>query len=83
VAFYRVYRLRGPKNEVEFFHEFEAEDDESAIAAAERWRSLDAMELWSNHQKIHRWEAVSPAGREERVRESVQDRAAADQPRRS
>ena len=84
VAFYRLYQLRGPKNEVEFFQEYEADDDAAAIAAAERWRSLDAMELWSNHRKIHRWEAVDATGQEEARAEPLPNsRASAGQPRRS
>ena len=59
MAYYRIYQLRGPRNEVEYFREFEADADEAAIAAAERWRGLDAMELWSNHRKIRRWETVT------------------------
>jgi len=84
VAFYRLYQLRGPKNEVEFFQEYEADDDAAAIAAAERWRSLDAMELWSNHQKIRRWEAVIASGQEEARAEPLPNGpASAVQPRRS
>jgi len=71
VAFYRIYQLRGPRNEVEFFHEFEADSDEAAIAAAERSRGLDAMELWSNHRKIHRWEPVVQNGATESGTERV------------
>ena len=84
MAFYRLYQLRGPKNEVEFFQEYEAHDDAAAIVAAERWRSLDAMELWSNHRKVHRWEAVVATGQEEVRTESLPNsRASAGQSRRS
>lgn len=58
MAYYRMYQLHGPKNEVESFYEFEADDDERAIALAERRRGLNSMELWSGHRKVHRWEAV-------------------------
>jgi hypothetical protein len=61
MAFYRIYQLRGPKNEVESFDEFEADNDESALARAEEHRGLNAMELWSGHRKVQRWEAIAPA----------------------
>ena len=52
MVFYRIYQLRGPRNEVESFHEFEAENDDAAIAVAEGVRRENAMELWSDHRKI-------------------------------
>jgi hypothetical protein len=59
MAYYRLYHLRGAKNEVESFREFNAEDDSSAIALGETWRSLNPMELWSGHRKVRRWEGIS------------------------
>jgi hypothetical protein len=38
MAYYRLYHPGGPRNEVETFREFDAEDDASAIAQAEAWR---------------------------------------------
>jgi hypothetical protein len=58
MAYYRLYHLRGPKNEVETFREFDAEDDEIAIAEGEQWRDLNPMELWSGHRKVRRWESI-------------------------
>jgi len=56
MAFYRIYQLRGPHNEVASFHEFDAEDDNAAIAVADAMRRQNAMELWSDHRKVQRWE---------------------------
>ncbi len=59
MAYYRLYQLHGPQNEVEGFEEFEASDDVHAIARAEAFRRLNAMELWSEHRKVHRWDGIS------------------------
>lgn len=61
MTFYRIYHLRGPRNEVENFHEFDAEDDNAAIAVAETMRRPNAMELWSDHRKVRRWENLELA----------------------
>jgi hypothetical protein len=58
---YRLYRLHGPRNEVESFEEFEAEDDSAAIARGLDFRGVNAMELWSGHRKVYRWEALGAA----------------------
>jgi len=58
MAYYRLYHLRGPRNEVETFREFDAEDDLSAIAQCDACRDLNPMELWSGHRKVRRWESV-------------------------
>ena len=59
MAHYRLYQLHGPKNEVEGFEEFEANDDDEAIARAECFRRLNPMELWSGHRKVWRWAAIA------------------------
>ncbi len=58
MAYYRLYQLRGPKNRVETFHEFDADDDLKAIARGETYRRFNSMELWSGHRKVRRWEGV-------------------------
>jgi hypothetical protein len=55
---YRLYRLHGPRNEVESFEEFEVADDAGAIAKGLTLRGVNAMELWSGHRKVYRWEAL-------------------------
>ena len=59
MAYYRLYQLHGPQNEVEGFEEFEASDDAEAIARAEGFRRVNPMELWSEHRKVHRWGGIS------------------------
>ena len=66
MAYYRLYHLRGAKNEVEAFEEFEAGDDATAIAKCEEWRSLNPMELWSGHRKVQRWEVLGSKAEAER-----------------
>ncbi len=61
MAYYRLYQLHGPKNEVAAFEEFEATDDVEAIARAEGFRRLTPMELWSEHRKVHRWDGIASA----------------------
>ena len=58
MAYYRLYHLRGPKNEVETFREFDADDDATAIAQGDGWQDLHPMELWSGHRKVRRWEGA-------------------------
>ena len=61
MAYYRLYQLHGPRNEVESFEEFDAGDDAEAIARGETFRRLNPMELWSGHRKVRRWEGVAAA----------------------
>ena len=60
MAYYRLYHLRGAKNEVQSFEEFDAEDDAGAVARGEALHDGLAMELWSGHRKVHRWETIGP-----------------------
>ena len=59
MVYYRLYQLHGPKNEVESFREFEADDDLMAIAGCEVWRGPNPMELWSGRRKVRRWEGMA------------------------
>ncbi len=61
MVYYRLYQLRDPRNEVESFHEFDAESDSDAIATAETMRRLNAMELWQSHRKVRHWKGLSHA----------------------
>ena len=58
MAYYRLYQLHGPRNEVESFEEFDAVDDAEAIVLGETYRRLNPMELWSGHRKVRRWEGI-------------------------
>jgi hypothetical protein len=59
MAYYRLYQLHGPKNAVESFREFEADDDLIAVDLCETWRGPNSMELWSGHRKVRRWEGLA------------------------
>lgn len=61
MVYYRLYQLHGPKNEVESFHEFHAENDAAAVVIGETMLRVNPMELWTGHRKVHRWEGVSHA----------------------
>ena len=59
MAYYRLYHLHGPNYEVESFHEFDAENDDAAIAMGETWRAINPMELWQGHRKVHWWDGLA------------------------
>jgi hypothetical protein len=40
---------------IEHYREFEAADDEAAIAIAEGWREDGPMELWNRERKLRHW----------------------------
>ena len=52
---YRLYFLDGV-GRIERSHEFEAEDDATAMKIAQSWREGRAMELWSRNRKVKRWD---------------------------
>ena len=56
---YRLYQLHGPRNEVESFHEFDADDDGAAVTVVQGLRRLNPMELWQGHRKVRRWERMT------------------------
>jgi hypothetical protein len=56
VACYRLYFLDGFTGRVDHSREFEAESDDSAIAIAEQWQKLSAMELWCQQRKVRSWD---------------------------
>jgi hypothetical protein len=43
---------------IEHFREFEAVDDDSAVAIAEAWREGQPMELWNRERKLRHWDAA-------------------------
>jgi hypothetical protein len=43
------------------FREFEAADDDSAVAIAEGWRASQPMELWNRERKLMRWDEAPSA----------------------
>jgi hypothetical protein len=53
---YRLYFLRDNGDHISRSHEFEAENDESAIRISEGWREGRRAELWAGARKIKAWE---------------------------
>ncbi len=56
--YYRLYFIDRFSGHIDHFREFEAEDDETALAVAERWREDGPMELWSRERKLKSWDEV-------------------------
>jgi hypothetical protein len=54
--YYRLYFIDRFSGHIEHFREFEAENDDAALAIAERWREAGAMELWNRSRKLKRWD---------------------------
>lgn len=59
MVYYRLYRLAEPGGKFVGFEEIEAEDDKAAIVAAEAYRGVQALELWSGKRKV---EGFAPLG---------------------
>jgi hypothetical protein len=55
MAFYRLYFFRSQTGRIREVREFEAPHDFAAIQAVAKWRSGEAMELWSGTRKVTRW----------------------------
>lgn len=53
MAYYRLYLLGGPTGRFVGFEEFEAADDDAAIAVAEGHAATLALELWCGTRKVH------------------------------
>ena len=58
MRYYRLYFMHRFSGHIDFFREFEAEDDDCAIAIAEGWIEDRPMELWNLERKLKRWEPV-------------------------
>ena len=58
MRYYRLYFMDGFSGHIEHFREFEAEDDNSALAIAEEWREERPMELWNRERKLRHWDDV-------------------------
>jgi hypothetical protein len=44
---------------IDYFREFEAEDDSVALGIAAGWDNGSTMELWNRERKLQRWEQPS------------------------
>ncbi len=61
MQYYRLYFLGGGSGPIFDFRDFEVVDDAAAIAVAEGFRRIGAMELWCGDRKIRRWEPIAAA----------------------
>ena len=57
MAYYRLYFMDPRSGHIAAFEEIEAESDDDAVAAAERYRGRQPLELWCGGRKVHRIEA--------------------------
>lgn len=58
MRYYRLYFMDGSGGHIDHFREFEAEDDETALATAEHWHDGHAMELWNQERKLRHWDVT-------------------------
>ena len=52
------YYMHPFSGHIDHYREFEAENDEAAIAIAKGWREAGPMELWNLHRKLRHWDEV-------------------------
>jgi hypothetical protein len=52
MRYYRLYFMDRFSGHIDHFREFEAEDDDAALAAAEQWHNGQATELWNHGRKL-------------------------------
>lgn len=55
LGYYRLYFIDRSSGHIDHFREYEAEDDQAALAVAERWREDGPMELWNRDRKLKVW----------------------------
>ncbi len=63
MTYYRLYFFDGGRGPIANVRELETIDDAAAIAEAERFRGMAAMELWCRGRKVRRWEPVGASAR--------------------
>ena len=56
MLYYRLYFMDRFSGHIDLCREFEADDDQAALAIAEGWRNGRAMELWNLQRKLKRWD---------------------------
>jgi hypothetical protein len=54
MQFYRLFLMDGGGH-IEAAHEFEADDDDAAIAIAGGWREGREIELWQRDRRVKHW----------------------------
>ena len=61
MLYYRLYFMDRFSGHIEHCREFEAADDEAAIAVAESWSEGGPTKLWNLQRKLRHWDEVSLA----------------------
>jgi len=56
MLYYRLYFMDRFSGHIDHYREFEAENDEAAIATADGWSEGGPMELWSFERKLKHWD---------------------------
>jgi hypothetical protein len=56
MIYYRLYFMDRFSGHIEHVREFDADDDDAALAVAESWRNGQPMELWNRHRKLKHWD---------------------------
>lgn len=62
MSYYRLYFMDPRTGHIMRFAEFEAADDESALALAREHDGSHASELWNEGRKVARIECAGPSG---------------------
>lgn len=58
MRYYRLYFMDRFSGHIDHFREFEAEDDDAALAVAEQWRDGELTELWNQDRKLKHWDVT-------------------------
>jgi hypothetical protein len=59
MRYYRLYFMDRFSGHIDHFREFEAADDDAAIAVAEGWREDRPMELWNLERRLKQWDGAA------------------------
>jgi len=59
MLYYRLYYFDRFSGHIDHFREFEAEDDDAAIAVAQGWSDGRSMELWNRQRRLRRWDRIA------------------------
>jgi len=59
MLYYRLYYFDRFSGHIDHFREFEAADDDAALALAERWGDGRSMELWNRERRLKRWDRIA------------------------
>ncbi len=58
MPYFRLYYFGRFSGHIDHFREFDAEDDDAAVAVAERWNDGRPMELWNRERRLKQWESA-------------------------